>query len=192
MKVIGLQVSSDPLALVVGVRFHVAGQPDAHADLVHGGATREVDAEEVSWWAELIGERDAQLEVLGSAEQPIVEHGVDLIPQDTAPAPAPVSRRTKGPGRAPRLRTGAFIAGGVGAASSHRRLRVRGAVGLAHRPAQGRHARQQRSSDQPDASAGVRARLPGAHRDAILANSLLGVGGALLALALALFLAGGS
>jgi hypothetical protein len=77
---IGLRVSADPMSLVVGVKFHVLGQPDSRVELKGGAASREVDGEEVSWWAELVGEREAQLQLLGSAESPIVDRGADLVP----------------------------------------------------------------------------------------------------------------
>jgi hypothetical protein len=81
VKVIGLRVSADPMSLIVGVKFHVLGQPDARVELKNGTAMREVDADEVSWWAELIGEREAQLQLLGSKESPIVDRGVEAIPE---------------------------------------------------------------------------------------------------------------
>jgi hypothetical protein len=121
VKAIGVQVSSDPLSLGVAVRFHVLGQGDTQVDLVHNQAKRKVDGEEVAWWAELIGERDAQLQLLGSAERPIVSTGVDAAADKTdkkeeidpdllETAPPPPKPR-------PPARTAGWILGGAGAGS---------------------------------------------------------------------------
>jgi hypothetical protein len=95
VKHIGVKIQADPLSLVAGVRFHVGDQ--TFSEKLEGlEATHYLNVEQVSWWAELYGDRDAQLARLGDAAHPIVELGE--VPAEKAPArveappPAPESQ----------------------------------------------------------------------------------------------------
>lgn len=189
VKRIGFTISSDPLGLVMGVRLHVEGESNTHADLLKLKATRDVDAAEVSWWAELIGERDAVLEVLGSVEHPIVDKGVDVQDLPVTPPQPPVVIQEPAP--RPPLRTYAYVAFGVGGLSL-----VGGAVfaGLAASLTAQLKGVMRDASGAVTSLTQVQAFALNAQErtDAMLANTLLVAGGLLLALGLALFLAGGS
>lgn len=114
VKRIGVKVQADPLALVAGVRIHVVGADTTEHSLKNLAATRDVDAETVSWWAELVGERNAELARIGSADQPVVDTAKR---EDTvAVAPQPVVPVVEDKPMSP-MRTGAFAAAAAGVAS---------------------------------------------------------------------------
>jgi hypothetical protein len=191
VKLIGFNVSADPLSLITGVRIHVAGQPDTTTELVHGTATRDVDGEEVSWWAELIGERDAQLQLLGTAEHPIVDRGVELQPEGAHAQPPQIviEQPRENPPRP--LRTGAFVAVAIGGVSL-----VTGTVFAALAQSLTSQLKNV-TRDNTGAVTGLTERQAFAldyqeRTDAILGNTLLALGGVLVALAIALYFAGGS
>lgn len=112
VKRIGVKIQADPLALVTAVRIHVVGGETTEHALQGLTATRDVDAPSVSWWAELVGERNAQLARVGDEQTPLVDTAAASEP--AAPlAPVPVvEERPASP-----LRSGAFAAAGVGAVS---------------------------------------------------------------------------
>ena len=114
VKRIGVKVQADPLALVTSVRIHVVGGETTEQPLQGLTATRDVDAVSVSWWAELIGERNAQLARVGDESAPLVDTAkVAEAVVPVAPAPPPVvQERPASP-----LRSGAFAAAGAGLAS---------------------------------------------------------------------------
>lgn len=114
VKRIGVKVQADPLALVTSVRIHVVGGETTEHTLQGLTATRDVDAESVSWWAELIGERNAQLARVGDEKEPLVDSG-KVVDASAALAPAPVPV-VEDPAMNP-LRSGAYAAAGVGIAS---------------------------------------------------------------------------
>jgi hypothetical protein len=77
---LSVELSRDPLKMARAVVFHVREGPAWKAipvTLRDGKATLTVDAAEVSWWAELMGENEAQLALVGS----------QATPQMTAPPP---------------------------------------------------------------------------------------------------------
>jgi len=86
---VSVEVGRDPMKMGRSVVFHVregAGWKATPVVLSAGKATLAVEGAEVSWWAELMGDADAQLALVGS----------EAAPQTAAPpppvvlAPAPV------------------------------------------------------------------------------------------------------
>jgi hypothetical protein len=78
---ITISVTKDPLQKVRSVRFHLlVGSRWTAVSAPLAAATFDVKQPEAKWWAELLGERDAQLVVLGTADAPRLE---------AAPKPAP-------------------------------------------------------------------------------------------------------
>lgn len=94
VKEVKVEVTNDPLKLAKEVRFHFTldGKPkDVDVAIPQGGTTvtAPVNAPKVSWWAELLGEKDAVLLSIGSAEKPWNEVAPD--------APAPVAVKPADP-----------------------------------------------------------------------------------------------
>ena len=85
---ITLSVTKDPLQKVRSVRFHlwVAGAWTTVSAPV-AAAAFDVKQPEAKWWAELLGEKDAQLLLLGTAEEP----RVTAAPKPAAPEPVAVA-----------------------------------------------------------------------------------------------------
>lgn len=86
VKEVKVEVTNDPLKLAKEVRFHFTldGKPkDVDVAITSTTVTAPVNAPKVSWWAELLGEKDASLLSIGSAEKPWNEVAPD--------APAPVA-----------------------------------------------------------------------------------------------------
>ncbi|MBS1150503.1 MAG: uncharacterized protein H6Q89_2201 [Myxococcaceae bacterium] len=78
---VGVSLVRDPLGMARGVRFHLLsadGWKELAAPLKGGGAILPVGAPEARWWAELLGENESVLALVGSEAAPRVE----------APAPA--------------------------------------------------------------------------------------------------------
>lgn len=73
VKEVKVEVNNDPLKLAKEVRFHliIDGKPK-DVDVAISGTTvsAAVNASKVSWWAELLGEKDAALLAIGSSEKP--------------------------------------------------------------------------------------------------------------------------
>jgi hypothetical protein len=96
VKQVRLELSKDPLKLVKKVRFHLGAQ-DVVAPVtgnLAAASPREASLE-LSWWAELLGDKDAVLLEVGSAASPKVERapakpGVDA-PVVAAAAPVPAA-----------------------------------------------------------------------------------------------------
>ncbi|MBS1152272.1 MAG: uncharacterized protein H6Q89_3970 [Myxococcaceae bacterium] len=97
VKAVRVEVTKDPAKLVKKVRFHFAGA-QVVSPVVAGiaSAAPKPPAAEVSWWAQLLGDRDAVLtEVASAAEprketappKPVVEKAPEK-PQPVAQAPA--------------------------------------------------------------------------------------------------------
>ncbi len=97
VKQVGLQVKNDALKLAKSVRFHLRGDggvwKSVDGTLTNGSAAIDADGEAVDWWAEVLGERSAQLLFLASAGRPV--HNV---------APAPVAVVADVPKAAPPVR----------------------------------------------------------------------------------------
>jgi len=107
---IGVTIQADPLALVTGVRIWVAGAEMKELDFGKDlAAWLDVDAERVSWWAELIGERNATLASLGSEKQPLVDAAKAADPE-AQPAPAAALPQAEDSPPTPPLRLGAYAA----------------------------------------------------------------------------------
>jgi hypothetical protein len=121
---LSVEVGRDQLKLARSVVFHVregAGWKATPMPLTAGKASLSVNGAEVSWWAELIGDADAQLVLLGSEATPqIASPPAPLVlapPPLNPPPPMVTTTTTTGGG----VRTasyvvlgGAMIAGGVG------------------------------------------------------------------------------
>ncbi len=111
-KVAGLtlEIPRDPLKQVRSVVFHFnagAGWQSQSAVPSGGKATIALDAAEVSWWAELMGDNDAHLVLVGSEQAPIA----------AAPPPPPEVVKPAAAGLPP-LRIVSFVAGGLGLAAA--------------------------------------------------------------------------
>lgn len=147
---LNVEVPRDALKLVRTVVFHFSmGAVWQSRSVPLQGTTASVatDAPELQWWAELFGENDAQLVVLGSEGAPL-----------TATPPAPMVSATPGPPPAPvaepmvtksasggGVRTasffvlgGAAVAGGVGAFFGVRSSSGFASISGATRDAEGR------------------------------------------------------
>lgn len=103
---ISVEVKRDPLKMARSVVFHVAegsGWMTAQAELRGSRATLSVNRAEVSWWAELLGENDAQLVLVGSAAEPQVASipPPTLAPPLPPPAPPLVASTPPASGAAP-------------------------------------------------------------------------------------------
>lgn len=73
---VGVSLVRDPLSMARGVRFHLltdGAWKTTDAMLTAGTATLPVSAPEVTWWAELLGENEAVLAMVGSEAAPRVD-----------------------------------------------------------------------------------------------------------------------
>jgi hypothetical protein len=88
--VIGVRVESDPLNMARSVRFHVraplANWSRVDAPLVAGQAKTPAPGDETDWWAELIGDHEAVLALVGEESNPIL-----LRPEKPPLAPPPLA-----------------------------------------------------------------------------------------------------
>ncbi|GMU59602.1 MAG: hypothetical protein AMXMBFR34_13650 [Myxococcaceae bacterium] len=116
---ISVQVGRDPLKLARSVVFHVAspgGWKVTPAELTGGLATLAVDGAEVSWWAELLGDNDAQLALVGSEAHPQViapPPPVALTPTITPPLPPLSPSEVRAAPGAPIRTASYFVLGGA-------------------------------------------------------------------------------
>ncbi len=123
---VAVEVAKDPLSMARGVRFHVQGPGGAwrtvDAALKDGKATLGTRAPEVRWWAELLGDNEAQLALVGSEAAPQVDRPpapvAAALPPPVKPPPVDVPAVTS---RSSPLRPvsfavlgGALVAGGLG------------------------------------------------------------------------------
>jgi hypothetical protein len=197
---LAVEVTSDPLKMVKKVRFHLKADDKAWteqvADVVGRNASVSTDAGEVKWYAELLGDREAALFELGNAAAPrsdgapVAKAEIKPAPQEEVSAPpappaatatAEVSSGTSG------LRVaayGVFAAGvvglGVGAALGIVSFMNRNTINNAMRDANGNvTGLTQTQAYALDAQV---------HTFATVANVLFGVGGALAATGVVLFI----
>lgn len=193
---VSVQLSRDALKLVRGIRFHLqiaanrrtaAVVPDAA-----GRAVVDTVGDEVQWWAEAIGDREAVLLVLGGADAPLVDR--KPRPSPAAPAaptaPAAISLTQSPPSRGWLRPTGiglaiagvaAFgVASFFGVTSSSARASILGASRDATGAINGLTQVQAAAADRR------------AQDSALIANALFGVGGGLAALGLACFIVAGT
>jgi hypothetical protein len=102
---VAIEVTSDPLKMVKKVRFHLKTEDkpwaEQSADLAGKTASVSTDGAQVSWWAELIGERDAVLLGVGThgapqheGSAPVAKPDIKLAPkgEPLASPPAPPSQ----------------------------------------------------------------------------------------------------
>ena len=119
---IGVSVKADPLKLARSVRFHTRIGVDnwqiKDARLTEGTASLPIEAPSLEWWAELLGEKDRVLALVGSPGKPLltakaapVATSPSLLPP---PTPAPeVSLEATAASR-PNLKPFAYAAAGAG------------------------------------------------------------------------------
>lgn len=200
---LAVELTSDPLKMVKKVKFHVRQDGGAwtemNADLAGKIASIVVDAVKVEWWADGIGDRDGVFAQVGSEAQPKVDTsspasvaaGDPLTPGPANPAgEALVTSRSSGTGMsAGRIAGIGMMAGGVavagvgvifGVLANGARSRIDNAATNAQGQVTGI---TQREAYQLDSQV---------RTNATLANVMFGVGGALAAGGLILFLVSGS
>ncbi len=122
-KVAGLtlEIPRDPLKQVRSVVFHFnagAGWQSQSAVPSGGKATIALDAAEVSWWAELMGDNDAHLVLVGSEQAPIAAAPPPPMVVATPPPPPPPEVVKPAAAGLPPLRIVSFVAGGLGLAAA--------------------------------------------------------------------------
>ncbi len=109
---VAVRVASDPLNLSRAVRFHTRadGEPWSQQEslLLAGDASVQVQGGRVQWWAELLGEHQAVLAMVGSAEAPRTETSARHQALTELPRQP---QETSGPGS--RWRTAAYVSMGV-------------------------------------------------------------------------------
>jgi hypothetical protein len=198
---LAVEVTSDPLKMVKKVRFHLKVDDKAWAeqvtDVVGRNASVSTDANEVKWYAELLGDREAALFELGNAaaprtdgSAPVAKSEIKAAPSEEVSAPpappaasatAEVSSGTSGVRVAA---YGVFAAGvvglGVGAALGIVSFMNRNTINNAMRDSNGNvTGLTQTQAYALDAQV---------HTFATVANVLFGVGGALAATGVVLFI----
>lgn len=121
VSAVGVELPKDPLKHVRAVVFHLdAGQgwQSQRTTLAAGSASVVVDAAQVSWWVELLGENDAQLVLVGSQQAPIVSIPPPPIVEATPPPPPPLVVEKPAPSVGSPLRTVSFVVMGAGLAAA--------------------------------------------------------------------------
>ncbi len=198
---LAVEISNDPLKMAKKVRFHQRADekdvPDTVADISGKTASIASDSTRVEWWAEVLGERDAVLVQLGSKANPKVEGrpeaAMKVVPADELipPVPSPpIEAVTVAP--APASSTPGSRVAGIGLLGAGV---VAGAIGVVF-GVFSNNARAQLAGAQLDAMGRVInfTQLQGLsyqntqNTDAIVADVLFGVGGALAATGLVLFI----
>jgi hypothetical protein len=114
---IGARVMADPIKLGRTVRFHVQaadGSFEPHdVSLESGRASFEVNVPQVSWWAELLGDKNRVLAVAGSAAEPHVSKRAPANYEPTDPD-MPGARKAAPSDSGPVLRYAAYGLAGAG------------------------------------------------------------------------------
>ncbi|MFT3712256.1 MAG: hypothetical protein QM817_31815 [Archangium sp.] len=196
LTALNVEVPKDALKLVRSLVFHIsinAPWSTRTVPLEGGKASTPVDATEVQWWAELLGENDAQLVVLGSESNPLVATPPAPMVSATAPPPLPPSAEpvvTKSASSGGAVRTasffvmgGAVVAAGVGAFFGVRSSTALGSITGATRDDQGRIT----SLTEREAAA----RGAQAASDGLIANILFVSAGVVAAAGIVMFIVGG-
>jgi hypothetical protein len=201
---LAVEISNDPLKMAKKVRFHQRADdkdvPDALADISGKTASIAADSSHVEWWAEVLGERDAVLLQLGSKASPKVEGRPEAAmkvapidePVTTTPPSPPVESVRVTPTPAPSEPTPSSRYAGIA-------LVAGGVVGLALGATFGvlsNNARGLLDGAQVDAMNRVinftqvqaKAWQTTQNTDAVVADVLFGVGGALAATGIVLFI----
>jgi hypothetical protein len=129
VEVITISVAKDPLKQVRSVRFHLkSGEKWTTSSAPPSAASFPVSGAEVTWWAELVGDKETQLVLLGTSDAPRVETAPKPAPVAAAPAPIIVSEPPPTPPPSLEAKSGggavrslsyavvalAVVAGGVG------------------------------------------------------------------------------
>jgi hypothetical protein len=92
VEAITISVAKDPLKQVRSVRFHLkSAEKWTTASAPPQTATFPVSGPEVTWWAELVGDKETQLVLLGTADAPRTETAPSPAPVAATPAPSVVS-----------------------------------------------------------------------------------------------------
>ena len=110
---VGVAVKADPLKMVKKVRIHTRpiGAPEVPPQVLplEGGVARVDVTGSVQWWAVLLGDQDRQLELVGSAEKPLVSLVATL--RNLTPPPTPAAEAVSIPSRHPYRPIGLGLAG---------------------------------------------------------------------------------
>jgi hypothetical protein len=197
LTALNVEVPKDALKLVRTLVFHVSINSPWSARTVPlegGKASTPVDATEVQWWAELLGENDAQLVVLGSEANPLVATPpAPMVSATAAPPPPPaaepaVTRRAEGSGGGVRTASffvmgGAVVAAGVGAFFGVRSSTALSSISGATRDDQGRITGL---TEREAATRGAAAAT-----DGLIANILFVSAGVVAAAGIVMFIVGG-
>ncbi|MBL8950546.1 MAG: hypothetical protein JNK82_07195 [Myxococcaceae bacterium] len=200
---VGIVVGANPLGVALAARFHTRAPggewSTTGVGLGAGKVTVPTEGPVVEWWAEVLGANDAVLVEIGTEgaalvarapEPPRVVKQAPVEPTLTPQPPletAPVAATVEAPG--PRYRPGAWVTLLAGLASA--------GVGT-YFGVSSLSARSQLENPMLDGSGLVTGRTQAQaqalngqmQRDAWLANSLIGVGAALVVVGIVLFIAG--
>jgi hypothetical protein len=88
---LAVEITNDPMKMVKKVRFHVKADDKAwtvsQADVVGKNASVSTDGSLVKWWAEVLGDREAVLFDLGSADAPKQEGSAPVAQPEIKPVP---------------------------------------------------------------------------------------------------------
>ncbi len=201
---LAVEVTTDPLKMVKKVKFHVRPDGGAWAELAGDmsgkTASVSVDAARIEWWADALAERDAVVAQVGSEAQPKIDSAAPAaVAKDTpkseplTPAPAtaeePVVTKSSGGGVSGGriagigMMAGGVVVAGLGAVFGVMAKGQQSRIDNAATNAQGQVTGiTQKEAYQLDASA---------RTNALIANVMFGVGGALAAGGLVLTLVSG-
>jgi len=200
---LAVELSSDPLKMVKKVKFHVRQDGGAwvemNGDMSGKTASVSVDASRVEWWADAVGDREAVVAQVGSEAAPRSDSATPVAAKDAPmndplapPSPPPEEQRvskSSGGMSGGRLAGIGMMAGGaivvgLGVAFGVMADGSRKRIENADTNAQGQVTEiTQREAYQLDGSVKT---------NATIANVMFGVGGALAAGGLILFLVSGS
>jgi hypothetical protein len=120
---LSVAVPKDALKLARSIIFHFdagAGLKAVPAPLAEGRATISIDAADARWWAEVTGENDAQLVLVGSDAAPLTAAPPAPVAVDTPPPPPPIVEvpAVSKPAAGSPLRTVSFVVGGLAVAAA--------------------------------------------------------------------------
>jgi hypothetical protein len=198
---LAVEITNDPMRMVKRVRFHVKADDKSwtvsQADVVGKNASVSTDGALVKWWAEVLGDREAVLLDLGSADSPkqegsapVAQPEIKPVPKEEPVAPPPPAAVEVATAPPPAEGTSGLRLGAYG-------LIAAGAVGLAVGAVFGVCSFYNRNLiDNATTDHGVVTSISQArafaldtqvHLQATVANTLLAVGGGLAAIGVVLF-----
>jgi hypothetical protein len=102
---LAIEISTDPLKMAKKVKFHVKADNAAWAelpgDLAGKVASVAVDGARVEWWADVIGEREAVIAQVGSDEKPRVDLGTAPAAVSDKPVASKIEKKKLEPNEPP-------------------------------------------------------------------------------------------